>query len=76
MGRCAENIGEEPAVVLEKSCDTLLRHDVEEDCYEPCPGDCVVDPWSQWSHCSQVGYVSIRVGHRIFRNRKVDLKIH
>ena len=55
IGRCVENIGDEPAVVLEKFCDTLMRPDTEEECYEPCPGHCVVSAWSHWSQCSQVG---------------------
>ena len=52
--RCLENIGDQPAVVLEKFCDTVARPDTMEDCYEPCPGHCVVSQWSPWSQCAEV----------------------
>ena len=41
-------------MVLEKFCDTLTRPDETEDCFEPCPGHCVVSSWSGWTECEQV----------------------
>ena len=55
------------ATVLEKFCDTSLRPDTEEDCYDPCPGHCVLSPWSHWSQCSQV---------RKYFNNKVNKKYY
>ena len=59
LSRCVENIGDQPAVVLEKFCDSVARPDTREDCYEPCPGHCVVSQWSQWSHCTEVRQLNI-----------------
>ena len=39
---------------MEKFCDRLTRPAEEEECYEPCPGHCVLSPWSSWSQCDEV----------------------
>ncbi|KAG1652811.1 Thrombospondin type-1 domain-containing protein 7A [Nymphon striatum] len=30
---------------------TVKNHQIEETCFVPCPGDCVMSEWSPWSHC-------------------------
>ena len=54
IGRCVENIGDEPATVLEKYCDSQEKPESELECHEPCPGHCVVGEWSPWSTCQDV----------------------
>ena len=54
IGRCVENIGDEPATVLEKYCDSQEKPESELECHEPCPGHCVVGEWSPWSKCQEV----------------------
>lgn len=38
-------------------CDRVTKPADVEPCQVPCPMDCVVSDWSEWSGCPQVGKV-------------------
>eukprot|EP00090_Calanus_glacialis_P045441 TRINITY_DN8432_c0_g1_i1.p1 TRINITY_DN8432_c0_g1~~TRINITY_DN8432_c0_g1_i1.p1 ORF type:complete len:1537 (-),score=130.83 TRINITY_DN8432_c0_g1_i1:368-4978(-) len=62
--RCVENIGDEPATVLEKFCDSRGKPESELECHEPCPGHCVAGEWSPWSKCEDCTWSSRRTRKR------------
>ena len=39
-------------IISDRACDHLLRPHSSITCHKPCPNDCVVSDWSQWSSCS------------------------
>lgn len=39
--------------IMHGACEHLLRPNTSTICHIPCPNDCVVSEWSQWSSCSE-----------------------
>ena len=54
MKRVGES--EEDSVELDESfCDPVSKPTDINYCNVPCPGQCVLTEWSEWSKCDRVG---------------------
>lgn len=53
-------------VVADALCDPILQPADLNSCHLPCPGECVVSQWSEWSQCSQVIISYTYYFHNIF----------
>lgn len=58
---------EESLIVNEIFCDPSTRPPETVKCYLPCPDDCIVSSWSQWSECKQ----PCNSNYSRYRNRTV-----
>ncbi|GFU66818.1 thrombospondin type-1 domain-containing protein 7B [Trichonephila clavipes] len=41
----------------------------EQECHVPCPGDCLVSEWGQWSHCQRNCRIGQIVGYQTSSRR-------
>jgi len=46
--------GSEWVEVKESKCEAKTKPKVVNYCHAPCPGQCVVSTWSEWTGCQDV----------------------
>lgn len=68
QSRSAQCVDAEGGMVSNSRCSHLPPPVVLAPCHVPCPNDCVVSDWSEWSPCSEKcdGRVGNRTRHRHF----------